>query len=259
MVTAARHRVSLLALSLVLYAVVTTLLLTLERPGLGLGHLYYFPIALVAFATGPFVGALAGASAALLFNASVILNPNLPSHLHPEQTAIRLVVYASMGVLIGWFSRRNRQLVGQLQKLADRDSVTSLPNTRSFQKAIDARLDTGEPFALVVGNIDELESGDQTVDDVLLRLADRLLAAKRTTDDVARVGGDEFAILGALDGGEDARTLALTLEERITLAGDSVTFGWAQYPGDGENALALYRAADERLYARKVSRGFSLR
>jgi len=36
-------------------------------------------------------------------------------------------------------------------------------------------------------------------------------------------------------------------------------FGWATFPQDGENALALYRAADERLYARKVSRGFRLR
>ncbi|HEV8460070.1 MAG TPA: GGDEF domain-containing protein [Gaiellaceae bacterium] len=259
MVTAARHRVSLLALSLVLYAVVSALLLTLERPGLGLGHLYYLPIALVAFATGPIAGAGAGVVAASLYNTSVILNPDLPSHLHPEQTAIRLAVYASMGLLIGWFSRRNRQLVGQLRELADRDSVTSLPNTRSFQKAIDARLDTGEPFALVVGNVDELAGEGEAGDDVLWRLADRLLAAKRTTDDVARVGGDEFAILGSLEGGEDARSLALTLEERITLAGDSVTFGWAQYPADGENALALYRAADERLYARKVSRGFSLR
>ncbi len=259
MVIAARHRVSVLALSLVLYAVVTVLLLTMETPGLGLGHLYYFPIALIAFATGPLVGAGAGAVAAGLYNASVILNPDLPSHLRPEQTAIRLVVYATMGLLIGWFSRSNRRLVGQLQELADRDSVTSLPNTRWFQKAIDARLDSGEPFALVVGNIDELDGGSEGGDDVLRRLADRLLAAKRTTDDVARVGGDAFAILGALDGSEDARTLALTLEERITLAGDSVTFGWAQFPGDGENALALYRAADERLYARKVSRGFSLR
>ncbi len=259
MVTAARHRVSLLALSLVMYVVVTALLLTVERPGLGLGYFYYFPIALTAFATGPVAGAAAGVAAAALYNMSLVLNPNLPSHLQPEQTAIRLVVYASMGLLIGWFSRRNRELVGQLRRLADRDSVTSLPNTRSFQKAIDARLETGRPFALVVGNIDELNDGDEDGDDLLRRLADRLLAAKRTTDDVARVGGDEFAILGGLDGGEDARTLALTLEERITLAGDSVTFGWAQYPADGENALALYRAADERLYARKVSRGFSLR
>lgn len=263
MVTAARHRVSLLVLSLVLSAVVTALLLTLERPGLGLGHLYYVPIALVAFATGPIAGGLAGVAAAGLYNLCVFVNPDLSSHLSVEQTGIRLVVYAFMGVLIGWFSSRNRQLVTQLQDLADRDSVTALPNTRSFQKAIDARLENGEPFALVVGDIDELraanvDGGREAGDDVLRRLADRLLAAKRTSDDVARVGGDEFAILGPLEG-HDARTLALTLEERITLAGDSVTFGWAEYPHDGENALALYRAADERLYARKVARGFRLR
>ena len=34
-----------------------------------------------------------------------------------------------------------------------------------------------------------------------------------------------------------------------------MTFGWAVFPGDGENALSLYRAADERLYARKLVRG----
>ena len=53
----------------------------------------------------------------------------------------------------------------------------------------------------------------------------------------------------------DARSHALELETRLRLAGEQVTFGWATYPQDGENALALYRAADERLYARKMARG----
>ena len=34
------------------------------------------------------------------------------------------------------------------------------------------------------------------------------------------------------------------------------TVGWAVYPHEGENALALYRAANERLYARKVMRSY---
>jgi hypothetical protein len=34
--------------------------------------------------------------------------------------------------------------------------------------------------------------------------------------------------------------------------GFQVTFGWAASPQDGSNALSLYRAADERLYARRV-------
>jgi len=40
------------------------------------------------------------------------------------------------------------------------------------------------------------------------------------------------------------------------LAGTKATFGWAIHPQEGENALALYRAASERLYARKVMRGY---
>ena len=37
--------------------------------------------------------------------------------------------------------------------------------------------------------------------------------------------------------------------------GGAITFGWSSFPQDGENALSLYRAADERLYARKLVRG----
>jgi diguanylate cyclase (GGDEF)-like protein len=262
MVTAANHRVSLLTLAVGAYAAVMLAFVLVERPGLGIANFFFIPIVLIAFAAGPVAGIAAGAIASILYCAGIIINPDLPSHLWPAATAIRFVTYVSIGVVVGWFSHRNRVLVAQLRGLADRDSVTALPNTRAFHKAIDARLELRDPFVLLVGDIDELCSvngaGREAGDDALRRLADRLIAAKRPSDDVARVGGDEFAILGALDG-EDARTLAVTLEERITLGGDSVTFGWATFPQDGENALALYRAADERLYARKVSRGFSLR
>jgi hypothetical protein len=53
----------------------------------------------------------------------------------------------------------------------------------------------------------------------------------------------------------NARSLAVTTEGQLRLAGEHVTFGWATYPQDGENALALDRAADERLYARKMAHG----
>jgi hypothetical protein len=51
---------------------------------------------------------------------------------------------------------------------------------------------------------------------------------------------------------EDARRLAAHLERTLVGSGVGVTFGWATYPQDGDNALALYRAGDERLYARRV-------
>jgi hypothetical protein len=42
------------------------------------------------------------------------------------------------------------------------------------------------------------------------------------------------------------------LEQALAGRGVPTRFGWAVYPHEGDNALALYRAADERLYARKL-------
>jgi hypothetical protein len=48
------------------------------------------------------------------------------------------------------------------------------------------------------------------------------------------------------------------LEGLLDAQGTSISFGWALFPESG-NALELYRAADERLYARKLVRGHEAR
>ena len=55
-----RHRVFLLATSGVLYPAILGTFLLAERPGLGIGHFYYFPVAMIALASGPVWGVLAG-------------------------------------------------------------------------------------------------------------------------------------------------------------------------------------------------------
>ncbi len=75
-----------------------------------------------------------------------------------------------------------------------------------------------------------------------------------TTDEVARVGGDEFAVLVDCRGVDDASRLAVRLERLLEGSGVKLTFGWSAFPQEGENALSLYRAADERLYARRLLR-----
>ena len=253
------HRLPLLALTAVLFALTTSAFVLFERPGLGIAHCFYFAVALAAYAAGPYAGAAAGVLSVFLMDIGIALSPRLRTTFPIEQNAIRLVSFVGVGLLIGWFARSHRVLVTELSQLADRDDVTRLPNTRAFEVAIEARFAAGDEFALLVGDVDELrrhnDIGREAGDEVLRRLADRLIAAKRVDDDVARVGGDEFAILATL-GAEDGKSLALGIERHLGFAGDSVTFGWATYPQDGENALALYRAADERLYARKVARGY---
>lgn len=258
METAAHHRVSLLLCGLFGYVAVTVAFVLAERPGLGIAYFFFVPILLVAFASGGVGGALAGFTGAVLYSAGIIINPDLPSHLQPAETAIRLVTFVGIGTLVGLFAQRNRQLVAALSQLANRDSITGLPNTRAFQNAIDARLATGSPFVLLVGDVNELRQessgGHGEGDDALRRLADRLIAAKRGDDDVARVGSDEFAILAGVVPGEDGRSLTNSIEDRLNLGGERVTFGWSTFPQDGDNALALYRVADERLHARKIAR-----
>jgi diguanylate cyclase (GGDEF)-like protein len=258
-VESAVHRLLLPALAVACYAVVTTVFMLFERPGLGIGYFYFVPIALVAIWRGPWFGGAGGVLAAVLYNVGVVVNPTLPSSPVWVEAAIRLVTFAALGILVGGYELRNRRLVAELSRLASRDQLTGLPNTRAFEAAIARRLERGEPFALVVGDIDELRRsnalGDEHGDEVLRKLADRLLMAKRGGEDVARVGGDEFAVLSELPQGS-ARMLALLLERQVSGPAATMTFGWAAYPHDGDNALALYRVADERLYARKVARGF---
>lgn len=230
-----------------------------ERPGLGMGHFFYLAIALAALATGPFIGFGAGFLATVLYAVGIYWNPHIPSALPAFATLIRLTTYCSVGALIGWFARSNRSLVEELSRLASRDSLTGLPNTRSFEAAIQRRLAADQPFVLLVGDVDELrranDGGRENGDDALRRLGELLAGWKGAGDDVARIGTDEFAVLARL-GDETPRSLAVALEQRLHFGDTTVTFGWASYPREGDNALALYRAADERLYARKVARGF---
>ena len=99
----------------------------------GIPHVFYVAIALVAAVTGPLWGAAAGALAAALYCIGMIVHPIVPSaEILTGGTLVRLATYACTGALIGWFARDNRRLVAELRILADRDTVTGLPNTRAF-------------------------------------------------------------------------------------------------------------------------------
>lgn len=227
-----------------------------ERPGLGIGHFYYLSILLAALATGPWVGALAGTGAAGLYASGVVLNPALSSsEVLSKSTTIRLFTFVAVGAVTGYFAKSNREVAAELQLLADRDAVTGLPNTRAFERAIGKRLATQQPFVLLVGRLDPESAAPGSETDAkwfVSRVAEHLVYALEADDEVARIGHHEFAVLAALRGVDDARRLASHLQRALIGSGVGVTFGWATFPQDGDNALSLYRAADERLYARRV-------
>ena len=243
-----------LATAAAIYALVFVAFLLLEHPGLGIGHFYYLAIALVALALGPAWGAAGGALATALYTAGVLVNQAMPSsELLTVSTPIRFVNYLAVGALLGWFAAHYREANAELQVLAQRDVLTGLPNTRAFELAIDRRLASRSPFALLVGDLDSVGlDGDR--DQAVRRLADVLAGALGPETDLARVGAEELAVLTPCETVEQAGQLAVRLERILCESGALVTFGWSAYPREGENALTLYRAADERLYARRLLR-----
>jgi len=261
MVTGLAERRALVAVSFTAYILLVFIgIARVEVPGLGLGHLLYIPVALLALATGPSWGALAGASSAGIYVLGASLNPNFApdAQLLSVASLIRFATFTGIGFLIGAAASRNRDLLQRLREHAERDHLTELVNTRGFESELDARLAGGLPFALVLADVDDLKlvndrEGHEAGNDYLRRVAAVLLAETAPTDAVARIGGDEFAVLAEVEQPGAAATMVQRLQAALAAAGLSTSLGYAVYPGDGEDHLALFRTADRRLYDAKVT------
>jgi diguanylate cyclase (GGDEF)-like protein len=239
------------------YAVVFMNFVAFEVPGLGLGHFFYIPIALLALAGGARLGLLAGGMATALYTLAIVVTPRLPTReVLTAATVIRLVTYSSCGVLVGWFANEHRRHLGQLRELAERDFLTGILNTRMFDEALARRCTAGRPFLLLLGDMDNLKQvndthGHTAGNGELRRLADTLSEAIDPGDELARVGGDEFAILAGASVAE-AGALCARLRAELAVEDLRMTFGWAALPEDGVGPLELFRKADDRLYAAKL-------
>lgn len=124
---------------------------------------------------------------------------------------------------------------------------------------------THDAFALLYVDIDNFKSINDTLghhsgDRLLVAVAERLSAAVRKTDTVARIGGDEFAVLQPDLTDADiavalARKLLHALSQPFLLEGrkvcTSVSIGIAMYPADGEASADLLRNADQAMYRAK--------
>lgn len=251
----------LVAASLSAYvALVFVGLARIEVPGLGISHLLYLPIALLALATGPLWGACAGASAAGVYMLGSALNPHIApdEHLLSVASAIRFATFAGIGWLVGSAAAHNRELMQRLKEHAERDFLTDLLNTRAFESELTARLACERPFALVLADVDDLKlvndsEGHAAGNDHLRRLAAVLREETAPEDTVARIGGDEFAVLSDAGDAAEAESLARRLQDALVRRGLSASFGYAAHPDEGTERLPLFHAADKRLYDGKLT------
>jgi diguanylate cyclase (GGDEF)-like protein len=148
----------------------------------------------------------------------------------------------------------------QLARHSLNDPLTGLLNRRGFQEASAGAFDglRRPRVTLVLIDLDRFKEyndvyGHQAGDDLLRWVGAELLATVRETDSVARIGGDEFAVLLPETGAEAAAPLIERIDERLA---DRVphSLGKASSPEDGPSFDQLYRVADAGLYARKFAR-----
>jgi diguanylate cyclase (GGDEF)-like protein len=177
---------------------------------------------------------------------------------------------AATWVMVG-LKRRLVEAEARQRDYANRDPLTGVGNRRNFdltfKRELSARAhprhgrrdgDAG-PLALLLLDLDDFKRvndryGHQVGDAVLVEVAARVHAILRSTDTLARIGGDEFAVIAPGARGEGARRIAEGIQAAVGVraAGTegptaTASIGWAVFPEDGEDFETLMRAADERM------------
>jgi diguanylate cyclase (GGDEF)-like protein len=160
----------------------------------------------------------------------------------------------------------------ELEFRANFDSVTNLYNRHQFERLLREWVAKGaeRQFALLLIDLDRFKvvndtHGHLVGDEVLEMVADRLLRCVREDDRVARIGGDEFAIL--LKTQDQRFTVEIgfrviaALEQSFVVDGKPImigaSIGAALWPQHGGSDVLLYQNADTALYQAK-SRGGSI-
>ena len=171
--------------------------------------------------------------------------------------------FATMAAL-AFDSARQRDT---LREQARTDGLTGLLNHRACHETLSEELagaaQAEQPLSVVVLDLDHFKSindvyGHAEGDKVLKEVAARLRAAVRAGDTVARLGGEEFALIlpgvdgdGAAEAAERARAAIAAVQ--VSGAALTGSAGVAAFPEDAHDAARLLELADGALYLAKRS------
>lgn len=268
----------------------------LQRISRGLFILSYvglWTVFAIAASRGSFRFAVYWLLCCLFFHAAIGFARTMPSHSIGKYTvvsgfavwALLFLVHPSVAArpVIGdlvdslWNLQKFQIAVGMLivmlesqvertHELALQDPLTGLPNRRLFDDRLSqamlqaARMHSRVGFFMLdLNGFKEVNDrfGHEAGDEVLCQVSRNLRSAIRSSDTLARIGGDEFAII--VSGFTTAQPLAAELlraiETPVVHAGRRFTIsssiGLAVFPDDTRDPGRLRHIADERMYTNK--------
>lgn len=206
-------------------------------------------IAVLVFYAFPTPLALAHTSVGAVGYAVALIKQDAPAELWT--VAVMFVTTALLaGALVGW-------LVDRVHSLATTDPLTSLPNRRSWEHELTYHtrraLRTSEPLTVALLDLDYFKEvndtgGHAAGDRLLISVTQAWRRELRAEDVLARIGGDEFALVLPATGLHEAHLLV----ERLRTRAVSFTAGLAQWDGVEDVDTFVVRA-DRALYAGKDS------
>jgi diguanylate cyclase (GGDEF)-like protein len=183
-----------------------------------------------------------------------------PGPIGPSRWLSTVGLAVGSAVVVRLLAERIERLVAELRLAASTDPLTGLLNRRAFAQRCASELArarrTGEPFAALLIDVDHFKQinddrGHAAGDEALVELAAALTRELRDIDTVARIGGDEFAVLLP---GTGVAGASATAERLAVQAGVAISVGAAVHGVHGLTIDELARAADAALYEAKSRR-----
>lgn len=168
--------------------------------------------------------------------------------------------------MVSVLRERVEALIGRLSEAARSDALTGVLNRRGFEELLDRELErarrTDQALSVIMVDLDHFKRlndrlGHGMGDIALRKVAEVLDQGRRHIDTIARLGGEEFAVILPDADHNGAYVLAERLRSNVSAAflGTrcllTASFGVASFPEHGRGRSALMESCDQALYAAK--------